>query len=415
MRFYFPDSQDQIDPRFDFEFEAHPPLHNRQRDDRYAHEALDPPPYTGLLVSKAMIDRHGGAGRYTAPHRQRFYREGVRNFFRLDQVRGPRIETLGDCGAFTYIGDEVPPYSTDEVISFYDENEFDAGVSVDHVITAFEGGAQTQLIDSPHKPRYDLTLRLAEEFLGRHRERGCSFTPVGVVQGWSAQTYAAAVSSLQEMGYERIAIGGLVPLKTYEILSVLDAIEAVRAPTTQMHLFGVTRFELVPLAEGHGVTSFDTTSPFRRAFKDGTDNYYAPERTYVALRVPQVDGNAKLSARIRSGQVDQEEARVLEQAALSAVRDFDRDRCGLEEALAALCVYQDLHDPRHDRREDYRQMLADSPWRSCDCTVCQDVGVEVALFRGSERNKRRGFHNLHVFAKQLAEKIDMPNAQLAAA
>ena len=44
MRFYFPDSQDQIDPSFDFETEERSPFRIRQRDDRYAHEVLSPPP-----------------------------------------------------------------------------------------------------------------------------------------------------------------------------------------------------------------------------------------------------------------------------------------------------------------------------------------------------------------------------------
>jgi hypothetical protein len=420
MKFFFPDSQDQIDPRFDFEFEEHRPLHVRQRDDRYAHEILGPIPYQGLLVSKAMIDRHGGAGRYTAAHRQRFYREGVRDFFRLDGVGRSRIETLGDCGAFTYIGDDAPPYGSDEVISFYEQNGFDAGVSVDHVIPAFEGGAQAELFDSPWKGRFDLTLELAQEFLRRHGERGCTFTPVGVAQGWSAATYATAVSSLQEMGYQRIAIGGLVPLKTREIHSVLNAVSDVREPGIELHLFGVTRFELVPLAHDHGVTSFDTTSPFRRAFKDGTDNFYAidptgSDQTYVALRVPQVEGNAKLGALIKSGRVRQEDARDLERTTLAALRAFDSGGCGLDEALDALCAYQDLHDPKPTRRDQYRRTLADAPWKSCDCTVCREVGIEVILFRGSERNKRRGFHNMHVFAKQLAREINTSKELLAAA
>ena len=42
MRFYFPDSQDQIDPSFDFETEERSPFRIRQRDDLYAHEVLDP-------------------------------------------------------------------------------------------------------------------------------------------------------------------------------------------------------------------------------------------------------------------------------------------------------------------------------------------------------------------------------------
>jgi hypothetical protein len=404
VRFYFPDSQDQVDPRFDFRSESSSPYRNRQRHCSYAHEMLDPPPYEGLLLSKAMIDRHGGAGRYTAQQRQRFYREGVREFFRLDALPGKRIETLGDCGAFTYIKDEVPPYSTDEVISFYEENSFDAGVSVDHIIKGLHDDAAAAA-GSPIRRRYDLTLDLAEEFLRRHGERGCAFQPVGVAQGWSAGSYAEAVRRLQDLGYLRIALGGMVLLKTQEILDVLAAIDEIRLPATELHLFGVTRTQQISRFSGHGVTSFDSTSPFRRAFKDETNNYYFGNETYVALRIPQVEGNTKLEDRIRAGQVGQGEARRLEQAALQAVREYDEGKVGIEAALTALCEYQALHDPSilDIRRGQYLRTLSDAPWKECGCQVCKDVGVEVIVFRGSERNKRRGFHNLAVFAQLLAE------------
>ena len=56
MKFFFPDSQDQIDPTFDFDREASSPDRVRQRDDRYAHEVISPPPYSGMLLSKALIE-----------------------------------------------------------------------------------------------------------------------------------------------------------------------------------------------------------------------------------------------------------------------------------------------------------------------------------------------------------------------
>jgi hypothetical protein len=415
MRFYFPDSQDQIDPSFDFISEERSPLRVRQRDDRYAHEVLSPPPYQGLLLSKAMIDRHGGAGRYSAQQRQRFYREGVRKFFRLDEVEGPRIETLGDCGAFSYIDDPVPPYTVDEVIDFYEQTGFDAGVSVDHVIPIFDDSGQLELVDSPWKDRYELTLTLAEDFLDRYQARGCNFEPIGVAQGWNPESYAGAVSRLQGFGYERIALGGLVPLKTHEILAVLEGVDEVRHGETELHLFGVTRCEHVAQFCRYGVTSFDSTSPFRQAFKDETDNFYALDRAFIALRVPQVEGNAKLQARIRSGQVDQGLARGLEQEALTALRRYEQGELELDEVVAALCEYQELHDARKDRSGQYAETLAAAPWRECECGVCKEVGIEAVLFRGTERNKRRGFHNLHVFAKRLERALEESDEQLLVA
>ena len=174
--------------------------------------------------------------------------------------------------------------------------------------------------------RYELTLQLAEEFLEAHSRRRCRFEAIGVAQGWSPGSYAKAVARLQKLGYERIALGGLVPLKSHEILAVLDGVSRVRHPDTKLHLFGVTRCEMLAEFRYFGVTSFDSTSPFRQAFKDDRDNYYVRDGAFVALRVPQVEGNAKLQARIRAGQVNQEQARKLEQGALAALRAFDREK-----------------------------------------------------------------------------------------
>ena len=103
MKFFFPDSQDQIDPGFDFRTEERSALRVRQRDDLYAHEALGGQVLDGLLVSKAIVDGIPGAtGKYTLAQRQRLYREGVRRFFRLDSGSGPPPLTMGDCGAFNY-------------------------------------------------------------------------------------------------------------------------------------------------------------------------------------------------------------------------------------------------------------------------------------------------------------------------
>jgi hypothetical protein len=65
--FFFPDSQDQIDPSFDFERESSSPDRVRQRDDRYAHEVISPAPYTGVLLSKALVD--GPGSKYTFAQR----------------------------------------------------------------------------------------------------------------------------------------------------------------------------------------------------------------------------------------------------------------------------------------------------------------------------------------------------------
>lgn len=411
MKFYFPDSQDQVDPSFDFITEERSIYRVRQRDDHYAHEALRMPPFDGLLVSKAIVDGLPGAtGKYTVAQRQRLYRVGVRPFFRLDEGGGPRIATMGDCGAFTYVRDDVPPYTVGEVIDFYEGCGFDHGISIDHVILGYDPAAH-QVRKHPHRRewqnRQELTLELASEFRSQARSRKARFKPLGVAQGWSPTSYAAAVQALQRMGYTRIALGGMVPLKTHEILACLQAVRDIRRSNTQLHLLGISRCESVHAFAAAGVTSFDSTSPFRQSFKDDSDNYYALDRTYTALRVPQVDGNPKLKARIRAGQVPQADAIRLERHCLQTLREYEEGAVKIRTVLDALTEYDHLCGTgRKDRSDAYRRTLEDRPWRACTCGLCEKAGIDIALFRGSERNKRRGFHNLHVFRQRLNRELE---------
>jgi hypothetical protein len=253
--------------------------------------------------------------------------------------------------------------------------------------------------------RQALTLQHAERFHQLHAANGCTFAPLGVAQGWSPGSYAAAVESLQKMGYRYIALGGMVPLRTREILATLERVDAIRHPDTRFHLLGVTRCEHVGQFTRYGVASFDSTSAFLQAFKDGKDNYHTLERHFMALRVPQVEGNPRLQRRIKAGQVDQGEARRLEQRCLLTLRQYDRGAAPLEDALDALLSYERVHDEDKDRTVPYRRMLESRAWKECPCAVCRQIGVDVAIFRGSERNKRRGFHNLYVFQERLRREM----------
>src|SRR5437762_1270840 len=278
MKFFFPDSLDLVDPSFDFETETRSPTRVRQRDEAYAHEVFGRPPYDGLLVSKAIVDGTAVSnGRYTLAQRHRLLREGVRRFFRLDtRVELPAIETMGDCGAFSYVKEERPPYTVAEVVEFYEACGFDYGLSVDHVILGYDARIDDPLlmsdvVSAEWVRRQELTLDLARDFLTMHRSAGCRFVPVGVAQGWSPASYTRAVASLQRMGYSKIALGGMVPLKTEDILACLERIEEVRQAGTAIHLLGVTRTDNVSQFADYGVESFDSTSPLRQAFKDEKD------------------------------------------------------------------------------------------------------------------------------------------------
>jgi hypothetical protein len=409
MEFFFPDSQDQVSPTFDFITEEHAVHRVRQRDDVYAHEALTAMPFDGILISKAIVD--GSAGRsskYTMAQRQRVYRLGAHRFFRVGHATG-RLPIMGDCGAFAYANEPEPPYSVDDVIDFYDGLGLDRGVSVDHIPFGYLNAAKRRKGIDPDPEwvrRRNLTVQLAAEFLQAARSRNTSFEPIGVAHGWDPDSYQRSVKELQAQGYGRIAVGGLVPLRTIDLVEVVSAISDVRDTSTKFHLLGVTRTEHIPDFADRGVTSFDSTSPFRQAFMDDRDNYYTPERTYVALRVPQVDGNPTLKKRIRAGQVDQRVALAAERTSLESLRAFDQGKAGIDDVVGALRAYELLYDTKgEDRSTDYRVTLEATPWKECRCGICDKVGIEVMMFRGSERNKRRGFHNLAVFRKELDAQI----------
>lgn len=410
MRFFFPDSQDIVDPSFDFETEERSSTRTRHRDDQYAHEVFALPPFDGLLVSKGMVDGVDKTGsRYSIAQRHRLLRVGAPDFFRVP-TDAP-FPILGDCGAFTYVRERMPPYTVEEVLQFYADCRFELGISVDHVILAYDERWDNLLpgIDVPEEFRFrrDLTLDLADQFWELHRKQGLQFEPLGAAQGWSPGSYAYSVRRLQEIGYTYIALGGLVPLRTRDILACLEAIDAVRKPETRLHLLGVTRTDKVESFTSYGVVSFDSTSPLRQAFKDDRDNYYTLERTYTAIRVPQVEGNPRLQRRIRAGQVSHDAARRLEQECLATFKAFDSGVTTIDHLLDVLHEYEELYDPGADRRSVYRETLEAEAWKRCSCEVCRALGYHVILFRGAERNRRRGFHNLWVFYRRLHRELGL--------
>lgn len=414
MKYFLPDSQDLVDPSFDFSKESRNIDRVRHQDDQYAHEVFSTRAFDGILISKAIVEGTGctGQAKYTQAQKRRILREGARAFFRTDDHRWGHLTFMGDCGAFSYVKEDKPPFSVDEVIEFYEKCGFDYGISIDHVILEFkpqweEGlfAANDDTIPQAIRDRQELTLELSNEFFKTVTRDKLRFVPIGVAQGWGPRSYAHAAAELQKMGFRYLALGGMVPLKTPDILSCLKAVNEVRKPDTEIHLLGVTRLAELSAFARYGVVSFDSTSPLRQAFKDDKDNYYTMDRTYSAVRVPQVQGNFKLEARIRAGEVDQDVARKAEQRCLETLAEYDTGKRAIKSVLEALRSYELIHDPRTDRTETYREVLEARPWADCRCEVCRQLRHHVILFRGAERNRRRGFHNVWMFYQRLAHGL----------
>lgn len=432
MRYFLPDSQDLVDPSFDFETEGRSRTRIRQRDDVYAHELFSTRPFDGYLVSKGIVEGFGSSGgRYTMAQRHRLLRVGASEFLRTKGAKNGPFPIMGDCGAFTYVQETEPPYTVDDLITFYLDCEFEYGISLDHAILEYEPSwdtpstldSEARAIRNRAKDRQTLTLDLAASFFKSVRTARGSFEPLGVAQGWSPKSYAEAITKLQKIGYSYIAVGGMVPLKTTQIRESLAAINEVRAPGTKLHLLGVTRTEHMWEFASFGVASFDSTSPLRQAFKDEDDNYYTMDRTYSAIRIPQVQANPKLEKSIRAGRTSQREAQRLEKACLDVMARFDQEKASIEEALATLAEYDQLFEAAQGKTtnrarkhlSNYREVLEARPWRDCRCDVCKALGHHVILFRGAERNRRRGLHNVWTFYRRLQTQLaSQPAKQIKA-
>lgn len=411
MKFLYSDSLDYIDPDFDFSKDRPKARRRAHEDDDFPHEHLDRAPYDGLLVSRAIVGDARRPGKYSEAQSMRFRREGAREFLRYPKRLYPQSLVMGDNGAFTYRDEDHPPHTVDDTLEFYEDGGFTHGCSIDHLIFDFIDDRAEPSPDA--RRRSEITLTYAAEFLPASRQLGKGFTPVGVIQGWSPASMARAGADLAAMGYSYIAVGGMVPLNIDQIERALAAIREALPQHVKLHLLGFGKTDQLERVRRYGVASFDTTSPLLRAFKDGERNYYSisPMGTleyYTAVRIPQAIENDKLVRRARRGHLNQEQLLKLEETALSAVR---RSASGgsIDAALTAVLEYgryalwNDAFTlARNEARlaelgRAYRRTLADRPWLRCSCRVCRESGVEALIFRSSNRNKRRGFHNLQIF------------------
>jgi hypothetical protein len=423
VKFIYADSLDVVDPGYDFLADEHSPGRQPYWGDMYAHEILQKPPYDGVLVSRAIVGDKVH-GKYTLDQRMRFRREGARRFLRLEGNKFKDTLLFGDCGAFSYHKEKTPPYKVDDTLAFYEDGKFTHGFSVDHVIFEFDGRLHDMSGGSPEaRFRYDLTLELAEEFLQVSRHMPKTFTPIGVVQGWSPGSMAAAARSLTKMGFRYLAIGGIVPLKPFQIHWALSAIQlAIPGKNVAIHLLGFAKADQIDQFVKYGIASFDSTSPLLRAFKDARKNYYAPSDTgeleyFSAIRVPQSLENPKLKRLVKEGGFNQEQLQRLEKDALSGLRDYGKRAAELSTVVDAVIAYnkvllesdnatgEAVERQLSQLRAQYTQTLDRRPWEACPCTICKQAGIEVVLFRASNRNKRRGIHNLHVFYEHV-RKLD---------
>ena len=414
MKFIFADSIDMVDPGFDFINERFSKGREIYWDDCYPHEMLDPMPYDGMLVSRGIVGDSGVKGKYSDPQAMRFKREGARTFLRLNEPKHKDMSIFGDCGAFTYVKQDVPPYTPSDTAEFYDMCGFTHGCSVDHIIFDYDdtllglaGGSEEA------RRRFDITLTNARDFLKEVRQAR-PIRPLGVIQGWSPSSMADAARQLVDMGYDYLAIGGMVPLKADQIKHCLAEIRAAIPASTELHILGFAKADVIHEFIKFNISSFDTTSPLIRAFKDARNNYWLANEKgtldyYSAIRIPQALENPRLQRMVKEGRAATDHLLDLETKSLRALRAYGAHAMDLETCLRAIMEYNAIFSTGRSFEETfnvpaivtlldrYRMLLKRRPWEDCKCNICKSAGIEVIIFRGSNRNKRRGMHNLSVF------------------
>lgn len=405
MKFFFAENCDTVDPGFDFLRDQTRVGRNRGRD-LYAHEILKNPPYDGLLISRAVLDGALGGSRYSQAQRFKALREGIRSQFRypwVDFSGDPfKYPIMGDCGAFSYIAEDLPPFTPEETLDFYQALDVQFGVAPDHIIAEHNlAWDRPRLLPARTRTRYEFTLSSARQFIELTRKRGVSMVPIGPIQCWSPKSAAECARKLVAYGYDYLGLGGLVARKTNQIYDLVSEIRTAIPDWIRLHLFGFTRIDDLETFAGLGIDSFDSTAPMLKAFKDDEFNYFSANgKHYMAIRVPPRE-DARLKQRIKSGQLNDEVVRIQEVSALDALRAYESGACELPAVLQEVLLYEQAIRPGVDLESAYRRTLADTPWRNCPCEVCQGVGIEVILHRSLNRHKRRGFHNLYILHEKL--------------
>lgn len=398
--YFLPDWDDFVDAEFDFSSDQFSCPTRTGRKEEHTLSLMRPKRIAdGVLVSlaqhlgsKGMLKRiHLNSADALAPR-------SVRSHFKLADDQW----AFGDCGAFSYASEDTPTISVEQAVYVYSLYEFDFGASVDHIPlpAIVRDGKKITLTDSERRKRVRLTKENAERFIRLHDEQSANFIPVGVIQGLASKDYAKQVGDYFDMGYRHLALGGLVPRSDSEILEIVQAVshkldELHHRPW--LHLLGVFRPLLQEQFRRLRVNSFDSATYFRKSWLRSDQNYLGSDgEWYAAIRVPPT-GDPRTLIRLKDSGISERRIHSLQRAALRSLHRYDHGKITLSDCLHAVGAYDSLlfrEEAKEKKMLDaYRRTLKDKPWKQCDCNVCRDLGIDVVIFRGLNRNKRRGAHN----------------------
>ena len=408
--YFLPDWDDLLDPNFDFEGDTFSGRSRSQRGDLHCSILMKPKRmFDGILLSLAQCETNKGLLRRTRGEDiSSLFRPPIRNHFGLDNDQ----YLFGDCGAFTYVNEDTPTMTVDRAVALYESYGFDFGASVDHIPMEriVRGGKSHSLSLRERQERIQLTQENAEMFLAVHRERKAQFHPVAIIHGLSPEDYARNLCDSYEMGYRYLAIGGLVPQSDQQIEQIICAVDVAcrRLPTRPwLHLFGVFRPRLQKSFETARIDSFDSATYFRKAWLRSDQNYLDTDGNwFAALRVPMTT-DSRAQRRLSDANLDLDALRQEELDVLSLLCKYDREAANISEVLDATISYDQKFSRSSETksmRDKYRRTLDERPWRRCKCRFCVELGIHMLIFRGANRNRRRGAHNTLMLYQNLTTR-----------
>ena len=411
LKFFLPESKDLVDPHYDFINDKYHHERIPNLKDVYAHQIYSKPHFDGMLVTKSVVS--------PKIEEKIIKAGGIHSYLSVPKT----YSIMGDCGAFQYIAEKEPIYTCEETCDYYEKLGFDYGITLDHLVLEYDeqyDGSDTLFPLEPTddmKFRYRISLDNAKKILELIKKRKLNFKAIGSVQGWSPKSYHEGVKELIAAGFDYIAIGGVARASNETITIVLNEIRTtVKKSNVGLHILGVARLNMIPEFLKSNVVSCDSSSTIFQAFKSQKDNYHMPDKKYTAVRIPPVYGDTspKIRKLLKPFKEDKdiegyekEKARLgrLEQTALKAVRQYADHKLSLKNCMEYLTAYEDEFSGEKKYYPHFEKTLHDRPWEHCNCSICKQLGVEVVLLRGNNRNRRRGFHNTYIYYKQFKELL----------
>jgi hypothetical protein len=244
------------------------------------------------------------------------------------------------------------------------------------------------------------------EWLQKFKE---DYQLIVAVQGWDIFDYLNMYRNYVKLGITHIAFGGLARSPTSFIINLVDKlmeeIKTSKKLPAYLHFFGLARFVLFSKfqeIEDLGIeVGFDSASYLRKAWLSTPTsqlNYLTINgKGYTAIRIPFVKKMQRKTQKSIHDEINLMELTKMEQETLNQLRLYDKGETDLENAISILSKFAKAISAPPELIKFYKRTLEEKPWKLCECPICKKIGIDVVIFRGNNRNRRRGFHNIYTF------------------